>query len=127
MILASKKLQDSAQGFNPLSAKIASIGNVFFPWRCSMTEAGGFNPREGKAGRFALEIGHLGRILARSPRFLRSIYSINTGLPDMASGPFFAPKGYGLKGQESIAQAKAHARQLKRLNGSLKRRRRVGA
>ena len=51
---------------------------------------------------------------------------INTGLPDLASGPF-APKGYGLKGQESIAQALAHARQLKRLNGSLKRRRRVGA
>jgi len=38
----------------------------------------------------ALEFGHLGRILARSPRFFRNVFSINTGLPDLASGPFCA-------------------------------------
>jgi hypothetical protein len=41
----------------------------------------------------AVEFGHLGRILARSPRFFRNVFSINTGLPDMASGPFLRRRG----------------------------------
>ena len=73
-----------------------------------------------------LEFGHLGRILARSPRFFRNVFSINTGLPDLASGPFCA-EGVRPEGPRKQVPALAHARQLKRLNGSLKRRRRVGA
>ena len=48
---------------------------------------------EGKARRLTLEFGHLGRILARSPRFFRNVFSINTGLPDLASGPFLRRRG----------------------------------
>ena len=69
-----------------------------------------------KRGRFVLEFGHLGRILARSPRFFRNVFSINTGLPDLASGPFCAE---GVRPEGPRAQAKADARQLKRLNVAL--------
>ena len=57
-----------------------------------------------KRGRFVLEFGHLGRILARSPRFFRNVFSINTGLPDLASGPFCAE---GVRPEGPRAQAKA--------------------
>ena len=78
----------------------------------------------GNAGRFALEFGHLGRILAGSPGFFEtSSQSIRAYLTWLAA--FFCAEGVRPEGPR--AQAKAHARQLKRLNGSLKRRRRVGA
>ena len=54
------------------------------------TESGRLQPEVSKASRRTLEFGHLGRILARSPRFFRNVFSINTGLPDLASGPFCA-------------------------------------